>query len=559
MLLIKGVEMVFDNTSRTNNNQFPDEWVMLSDIVLLIAYNRVLKQKIYDSFMDLFRSGTHGNWIKCIGKNNYKFNKTHLEEFCELYGFDLVAPIDRNAPDYKSAEWLRCKELRNYLPGSESQIRDVLRIMQHKMPDAIQNRRNGPFVHLCLNIKYIDTIKNIMEYEYSKQVHNTKPISAGNKMGADEWVGPAEIRNLIFNGIEERQRLHDSLMDLYTKGQHPDWIRQIKSTRYLFNKKYLSDFCKMYGFGIKDKRDNSIKWLTVVELQHIISKPNEQFSKTLTAALQDLYSKGAHPDWVYHPSTKRYYLNAAYVSDFAKMYNFNLICPDKRTDDWLSATEISMQINASVDKIIKLLTKHQSDMPEWIQTKRKKQLPCLCLHRDHIKEFCAVAQLTLNDRSTKTSDWYSVAEHRLFLKNFDETTQMNALIQAFEEVSKTHPDWIQPKTTKNGVSKLCLNKKHIQDFCDLTGFICDTQKTEQWLNAEDLGLMLNISPSKIAKILEAHKNTNPDIIQIKHNNSWWYLCLHQDYVYKIQGWLQNTIQRPNNNVVWDTIQKLYSR
>ena len=551
--------MIFDDKNQTNKKQFPDEWVMVSEIVLLVAYNRVLKQKIYDAFIDLYNSGKHADWIKRVAKDRYKFNKTHLEAFCELYGFDLIVPIDRTAPDYKSAEWLCCKELRNYLPGSDSQIRDVLRILQTKMPDAIQNRRNGPFVHLCLNIKYIDTVKTIMEYECAQQVHNAKVVSAKEKIGIDKWVGLTEIRNLILNGVEERQRLHDSLLDLYAKGEYPNWIKKIGSNRYKFNKKYLSDFCSMYGFGIKDNRDDSIKWLTVAELQHIISKPNEHFSKTLTAALQDLYSKRTHPNWVYHPSTRRYYLNKKYVAEFAQMYNFDLICKDKRTVEWLSATELSMQINASVENIIKLLKKYQNNMSEWIQTKRKNQLSCLCLHRDYVKTFCEMAQLAFNEQITKTSDWFSVTEYRLFLKNFNEKTQMNALIQAFESVAKNHPDWVQPKTTKGGTTKLCLSKEHIKDFCDLTGFICDIQKTEQWLNAEELGEMLNISPSKIVKILEMHKATNPDIIQIKYKNSWRAVCLHRDYVNKIAEWHKDIEKPKTNNVVWDMIKTFYSR
>ena len=107
--------------------------------------------------------------------------------------------------------------------------------------------------------------------------------------------------------------------------------------------------------------------------------------------------------------------------------------------------------------------------------------------------------------------------------------------------------------------KLCLNKKYVQDFCNVTGFICNKTKTEQWLNAKDLGLMLDVSPTKILQILQIQQKTNPEIIQIKYKGSWSSLCLHRDYVYKIQEWQQNAEKNQSNNTLWDMIQKLYSR
>ncbi len=527
-------------------NSFPDEWITLNDVVLLIAYNEVLRTKIMDTLIDLHSKGQHPDWIKQTHVNRYKFNKKYLEAFCKEYGFDLAAPIKRHAVDYKSKNWLCTKELRQYLPGSESQILTILQKLQSQMPDAIKEKQNGPVVRLCLHKKYIDTVKSIINKETAKQIQNvdTNTIYANcfmEKTGPDEWISLTYVRNLILNGLEERDRLHDSLMALYNTQQYPNWIQRATKKQYMFNKKYLPEFCMMYSFEIKDTPDSNIKWLRIVDLQHLISKSCQDFSKTLTAALQDLHSRHIFSNWVCRPSESRYYLNEKYLIPFTKMYNFRLICQDTRTEEWLSAAEIWQQTKCiEFNKISRLLKKHQSDMPEWIQTKRKKQLPCLCLHRDHVSEFCKIAGIQLcKDTNAKTSEWFATSEYRLFLKDFDANTQTNALETAFTNIAKTHPDWIQYKTCKNGQERLCLHKNHVADFCTETGFICNNKKTEQWLDVRELGLMTHISPAKILVTLQNNQKANPEIIQIRRLSSRPVLCLHRDHVTKITEWMQN--------------------
>lgn len=520
-------------------NFLPDEWILLSEAVLLIAYNATLKPQIQNKFMELYNSGLHPDWIKYVGINKYRFNKKYLEDFCKTYGFDLAVPLDRNAQDYKTNDWFSAKDLRAYLPGSERQINDVLKELQSQMPEAIQTKHNGPFVRLCLHKDYIDTVKNIVKQRETEKIHTLmQNITFVEKDGPDEWINASELRHLILNGAEDREFLRDILLSILKTGLYPFVIQYISGKRYLFNKKYLYEFCNQCQFGVKDTPNKNVKWLRVVDLQKIISKPCKDFSKALTSVLKDLYEHGKHPDWVCHPSERRYYLNKKYVAQFAKMYNFNLVCRDSRTDEWLSATEIVLQVKrVSAYNILQLLQKHQADMPSWIQLKLKHQLPCLCLHRDHVQDFCKTANIQmLEDKNIKTSDWFTVLEHRLFLKEFDASTQMESLEAAFYIISQTHPDWVQPKLCKSGEIKLCLHKKHIQDFCNQTGFVCDNRKTEDWLDVRELGLVLNMSPAKILVVLKMNQKNNPDIIQIKHIGSAPALCLKSDSISKITEW-----------------------
>lgn len=524
-------------TNQTNS--LPDEWVLLSEAVLLIAYNTTLKSQIQTKFMELYNSGLHPDWIKHVGINKYRFNKKYLEDFCRVYGFDLAAPLDRNAQDYKTNDWFSAKDLRAYLPGSERQINNILKELQVQMPAAIQTKLNGPFMRLCLHKDYISTLKNIVKQRDIKRIHTLlNNISFVEKDGPDEWISATDLRQLILNGAENREFLHDMLVAILQTGLYPFVIHNTSNKRFLFNKKYLYEFCKQCQFGVKDTPNKKITWLRVVDLQKIISKPCKDFSQTLTAALRDLYESGKHPDWVCHPSERRYYLNKKYVVQFAKMYKFNLVCRDTRTDEWLSATEIVLQVKrVSAYNILQLLQKHQADMPSWIQVKLKHQLPCLCLHRDHIQDFCKTANIQmLEDKNIKTSDWFSVSEYRLFLKDFDASTQMESLEAAFKIISQTYPDWVQPKLCKSGEIKLCLHKKHVQDFCVQTGFVCDNKKTEDWLDVRELGLVLNMSPAKILVILKMNQKNNSDIIQIKYIGSAPALCLKSDSVAKITEW-----------------------
>ena len=535
------IHRIIITQSNNKDDTMPDEWILLSEVVSLIAYNITLKIQIQNKLMELYQSGLHPDWIKRIGVNRYRFNKKYLENFCKVYGFDLATPLNRNNPDYKTHDWLSAKDLRAYLPGSEKQISDILKELQPQMPNAIQIKHNGPIVRLCLHKDYIQTVKNfVSQRDTGKTQVLMQNIVFVEKDGPDEWINASALRQFISNSIENREYLHNILIRIAKTGLYSFVIRQTSKARYMFNKKYLKEFCNQCQFGMKDTPDKNITWLKVVDLQRIISKPNEDFSKTLTTALKDLYTKGKHPDWVCHPSEHRYYLNKEYVAHFAKMYKFNLICRDTRTDEWLTPTEIVSQIQfGSPNMVLNLLQKYQSQMPEWIKTKRKYQLACLCLHRDRIEEFCKLANIKmLEGEHIKTSDWFSVLEYRLFLKNFDAATQMDALQAAFEIVAKTHPDWIQPKLCKSGETKLCLNKNHIKDFCAETDFVCDNKKTEDWLDVRELGLMLNMSPAKILVVLQVNQKSHSDIVQIRYLNSTPVLCLKRGHIDKIAQWQQ---------------------
>jgi hypothetical protein len=298
---------------------------------------------------------------------------------------------------------------------------------------------------------------------------------------------------------------------------------------------------------MREHVDKSIKWLSVYELTRRLTRQTpEGFSKNITNALRDLYTNPPYSNMVCKYSQERFGLNPNYLELFANKYGFKIKCKDKRTEDWITSTQLCTLIyGMTPPQMNNLLQKYQNKMPEWIKTKISYQLPCLCLHRDHLAEFCQIAKLKMCESMTKTPDWLTLGECRLYLKDFDENTQMDSLAFMFKTQSKIHPDWIQYKMTKSGKQVLCLNKKYLPQFCAATGFVCNNAKTEQWLNAKELCNLLNMSPAKILDILQKHKDAYPDIIKTKCKYNYSYLCLRSDCVDMVCKWKEQLNKTTN--------------
>ena len=542
------------NKITKNDLPIEDEWLTVTEIRYLIADGRVQKNRIYSSVKELYDTGKYLDWIRHDTPKRYKLNKKYLEDFCTKCGFELIAPIDRSAANYKTSVWLNHRDLTKYFAYSERKIIKILNTLQNKIPQAIQIKQNGKFSDLCLHKDYVEYVLSVVSLSeiLNKNQQPQKNIvkSCVNDNTSDKWITLSAARGLIMDGVILHKQIRDSFQCVYDSGEHPEWFkaRSKKSKQFLFNKKYLKDFCALYGFEMREHIDNSIKWLSVYDLtqRYLTRQTSEGFSKSITNALRDLHAKQPYSNVVCKYSPERFGLNPDYLESFANMYNFKIRCKDKRTEDWLTPTQLCTLIHGMTPpKINNLLQEYQSRMSEWIKTKITYQLSCLCLHRDHVAEFCNIAQLKMCEAMTKTPGWLTVGECKLYLKDFDEKTQMDLLTFVFETQSKIHPDWIQYKITKSEKQILCLNKKYLSQFCVATGFVCDNAKTEQWLNTKELCNVLNMSPATILDILQKHENVYPDIIKTRYKYSFPYLCLRADCVDMICKWKEQLDKTTN--------------
>ncbi|MBQ6110026.1 MAG: hypothetical protein IJL05_01465 [Alphaproteobacteria bacterium] len=528
-----------------HNTLLKDEWLTVTEIRCLIADSLIQKNRINSSLKELYDSGVCHNWVRHDTPKTYKLNKKYIEQFCNKYGFELVTPINRDAPDYKTQDWLNPRELTRYFAYHERKIIKILDTLKNKMPQAIQIKQNGRLSCLCLHKDYIEYVLSIVSLSenlnsnHQPQKNGIKPCVNTNE--SDEWITLSAARNLIMDSIVLRKQIRDSFERLYNSDEHPEWFKNKSDTskQFLFNKKYLKDFCVLCGFEMREQIDNNVKWLSVYDLtqRYLTRQIPEGFSKSITNALRDLHTNPPYSNMVCKYSQERFGLNPDYLELFANTYGFKIKCKDKRTEDWITPTQLCTLVHGITPPQMNcLLKEYQNQMPEWIKTKISYQLSCLCLHRDHVAEFCHIAKLKMCESMTKTPNWLVPYECRLYLKDFDENTQMDSLVFMFEIQSKTHPDWLQYKITKSGKQVLCLNKKYLPQFCAATGFVCDNAKTEQWLNAKELCCILNMSPATILNILQKHKDVYPDIIKTRYKYSFSYLCLRADCVDMVSKW-----------------------
>ena len=80
-------------------------------------------------------------------------NINAIDEFCKMSGLKRVD----DTIGEKTSEWLGANELRvKYIVGDPTKILRAMEQYADKIPDAIQRKRSGPNVGLCLNINAID-------------------------------------------------------------------------------------------------------------------------------------------------------------------------------------------------------------------------------------------------------------------------------------------------------------------------------------------------------------------------------------------------------------------
>lgn len=411
-------EIIEQTTDDNSTTEKPVVWLSKQKLTRMIRGAQGDYDKIAAPLMDLYNRPDRPDWIRRPSAQRYVIHADHLQEFCDLYGlqpcYNLVnkrtskitetPKTENNVSNNNIDNWITKTELRNLIIDGIRNRKDL----QRALMDLFNRPDHNDWVRKTTGRRYIFNKKHLAEFctMYNFELcdapttqhkrHSRDLRTKTSKKTINEWLNATEVRQQIVNGSDLRHKIHDALIDVCNRQDCRNWIKQLSAKRILFNRAYLDEFCKQYGFERYKNFDNSIHWLQPSEIIHSFSVTPRHCKTLILSAAKDLQTKGTHPDWVYKISEQRYLLNAEHLQEIGKMYGFCVAnIEGERTEEWLTPTEIKQMTKTvlSARQIAKLLENHKSAAPEYIQHRKKG----ICLHRDHINTFRALPEFMIDN------------------------------------------------------------------------------------------------------------------------------------------------------------------
>lgn len=206
-----------------------------------------------------------------IKKLQILLNKNYLDDFISVSG--LVSYNDKDL--LKTDDWLSVKEIEKFVVGNHNDFLHLLREKQSLMPYAIQYKKTGSNIILCLNKKYIDDLANANGLVLRKNLPESKTT---------DWLTNVELKEFIANGEKQIRR---KLKELKSVMPYAIQIKVHKAKLGLcLNKKYLDEFLQKSGFKRAGQEITSLKtiaWLSADEIKKYVVATQSQIQELLVA------------------------------------------------------------------------------------------------------------------------------------------------------------------------------------------------------------------------------------------------------------------------------------
>ena len=321
------------------------------------------------------------------GQTPLCLNIHEIDNFCELSGLKRKR-MEVNVGE-KTSEWLNARELAGkYLVGTSTKVLRALEKYADKMPNAIQLRRNGTRTRgvLCLNINEIDEFCKLSGLEMMD-------VTIGEK--TSEWLSVTDLRGKYISGpgpniLRTLEKYADKM---------PNAIQRKRisgQTPLCLNIHELEHFCDLSGLECLDVMisKKTSEWLNAQELAgKYISAPIPK----ILLALKEYADK--------MPNAIQRKLNGKRRPLCLNINNVDLFCEvsglkradntiAEKTPEWLTAGELSGKyIVGRWQKILPLLERYRSQMPNGIQLRRSGAHVAPCLNINEIDEFCKLSGL----------------------------------------------------------------------------------------------------------------------------------------------------------------------
>ena len=209
-----------------------------------------------------------------------------------------------------------------------------------------------------------------------------------------------------------------------------------------------------------------------------------------------------------------------------------------KTKEWQSVTDLYDDTTFPITNrklIAEKLTELQSEMPEFIQTRKPTKGPAtLCLHKNGRDRFLKL--VNYDYVPSKTNEWQAASE-LLLDKTFPISTgQLYTQISTLmDKLQSENPEYIQRRRSQNGTVRLCLRRDARDWFLKKLGYDCVPAKTDEWQSVKELlddesfpisGYRLSKNVSE--KLVELQSKI-PEYIQYrKPTKGANRLCLHKN-------------------------------
>lgn len=538
-------------------------WLSVSEIANQLQYSkssiRTILERYKDKMPDIIQTKqTYNGYVLCI-------RKQHLNKFQGI----IESEAEENTPAQKPIVWLAKNKLAQMIRGAQGDydiITAPLMDLYNKpdRPDWIRRISAKRYViradHLqeFCNLYGLQPCYNLINKRTLKITETDQGNTKISNDNIDNWITKTELRNLIIDGIKNRNRLHQALIKLFNRPDHNDWVRKTTGRRYIFNKKHLVDFCMTNNFELcdapitrqkrhtRDLRTKAIKetpnkWLNATEVRQQIVNGCD-LRHEIHNALMDVCNRKDCRNWIKQLSAKRILFNKAYLDEFCKQYRFECYKVFNNSIHWLTPSEIvhSFSVTPKQNKTLILVAAKdlhaKGTHPDWVYKISEQRY---LLNAEHIQEIGKMYGFSIaNIEGERSEEWVTPTKIKQATKTVLSARQITKLL---EKHKSAMPENIQYR--RNG---LCLHRDCIEVFRRaLPEFTIDNT----WLGSQRLSNMLNIPSEEILHVLKAYQNKYPDIIQTRKLHRYPCLCLRADSVILIEKWRQELKQTYTNNLI----------
>ena len=154
-------------------------------------------------------------------------HKDHLQDFVTAANLHIVPQKDEN--------WLSANEIRQKFQRTLDGLPATLQEIRSQLPSgAIEFRKTGPKVHLCLNQKYLEDFCAIT----GLQIYETKDDAI--------WIGARELEAMFHTHIPQMPQLLKEMQSKMPSGAIEYKKRGPKIRPYL-RRDYITEFLKISG------------------------------------------------------------------------------------------------------------------------------------------------------------------------------------------------------------------------------------------------------------------------------------------------------------------------
>ncbi|MCQ2562191.1 MAG: hypothetical protein MJ158_01060 [Alphaproteobacteria bacterium] len=196
-------------------------------------------------------------------------NKKYLDKF-----ISLSCLIPYNNDFVKTDKWLSVAELERTIVGHHKTILAMLKEKQIIMPYAIQYKKIGSNIALCLDKNYLS--------DFMKDTNFVLRTDLASERKTSDWLNTIELKEFV---LEEKKKLRQKLRDLQDVMPYAIQTKFHKAQFCIcLHKNYIDEFLQKTGFkraGPEITSQKTIAWLSATDIQKYVVATQSQIQELL--------------------------------------------------------------------------------------------------------------------------------------------------------------------------------------------------------------------------------------------------------------------------------------